>query len=73
MRMGSYNIRGLGGRAKKREIQQLVRTQKLEVLSIQETKIEQVDRPLCRLLWDDDDFEWVSQPSPGASGGVILL
>lgn len=50
-----------------------VKSQRLEVLGIQESKSVHVDRSFCRLLWDDDDFEWVCQSAQGASGGVILL
>lgn len=58
MKICSYNIRGLGGRAKKKEIQQLVRTQRLDVLGIQETKTENLSRTIGMGLWDDVDFDW---------------
>lgn len=43
MKLISYNIRGLGGKVKKKEIQKLVREQKPNMLCVQETKMEVVD------------------------------
>lgn len=56
MKLISYNIRGLGGKVKKKEIQKLVREQKPNMLCVQETKMEVVDRKVCAQLWDCDDF-----------------
>lgn len=50
MRLCSYNIRGLGGAAKKQEVRKLIVKQKLDLLCLQETKLENVDSAFCLSL-----------------------
>lgn len=50
MKLITFNIRGLGG-VKKRELKDLVRQQKPDMLCIQETKMEGVDGRLSSMLW----------------------
>ncbi|GLT59702.1 hypothetical protein SLA2020_325070 [Shorea laevis] len=69
----SINIRGLGGIGKKKEIRDLVIREKVDVLLIQETKMEQVDNCLCRMVWGTDDFEWIAQAANGAFGGILII
>lgn len=69
----SYNTRGLGSNVKLRAIREVVRTEKIDMLLIQESKRVQVDQYLCRSLWGDDDCEWVFKPAVGRSGGMICI
>ncbi|GKV04880.1 hypothetical protein SLEP1_g16977 [Rubroshorea leprosula] len=69
----SVNIRGLGGEGKKRGIRELVEKEKVEFLSIQESKLEEVDYQTCRNIWGGDNFDWVSKPSRGSAGGLICI
>jgi exonuclease III len=46
----SWNVRGLGGRVKKQKLRQLINNQRVEVLAVQETKLEIVDHNLCARL-----------------------
>lgn len=73
MKIISFNIRGLGGRVKKKEVKELVRLQKPNMLCLQETKMEGVDRSVCSMLWEGDEFEWASKDAVGRSGGLIVL
>lgn len=50
-----------------------MRHYKLDLLGIRETKMESLSRLIGARLWDDDYFDWVWQPSQGASGGLILM
>ncbi|GKV27862.1 hypothetical protein SLEP1_g36982 [Rubroshorea leprosula] len=34
---------------------------------------QSVDKRLCRMIWDSDNFEWVAQPANGASGGILTI
>jgi exonuclease III len=47
----SWNVRGLGGRVKKQKLCQLIYKQKVDVMAVQETKLEIVDQNLCARLW----------------------
>ncbi|GKU99946.1 hypothetical protein SLEP1_g12720 [Rubroshorea leprosula] len=55
------------------EVRELVIKHRVEVLFLKETKMEIVDRKLCRKLWDADNMEWVAKSAAGASGGLIII
>ncbi|CAL0305463.1 unnamed protein product [Lupinus luteus] len=69
----SINIRGLGGRLKKKEIRDLIRIHNPDFICIQETKLHCVDFNLCLSLWGSDDFGWACVPAEGYSGGILSL
>lgn len=73
MKIVSFNVRGLGGRVKKRELKKLVNREKLDMMCIQETKLENISQRTCRAIWAGDDFEWCFLPSAGRSGGILCL
>ncbi|KAL8530153.1 hypothetical protein ACS0TY_007283 [Phlomoides rotata] len=73
MKLLSYNIRGLGGLAKKREIKDKIRLLEVDVCCIQETKCDQIDESLVRRLWGKGKFEWASKPAVGNSGGILSI
>lgn len=53
MRILSYNVRGLGGKANLRVIRQSVIKEEIQFLCIQETKKEDINQDLCGVLWGD--------------------
>jgi exonuclease III len=55
MIVGSFNIRGLGSRVKRRRIRDLVRDEKLDFLALHETKLQIIPESLPRSLWGNDD------------------
>lgn len=71
--IGNLQCKGIGGRAKKWEVQQLVREQNLDMICIQESKAKNVDRVFCAALWGDGDFGWCFKASDDRSGGLIIL
>nr|KYP70042.1 hypothetical protein KK1_009250 [Cajanus cajan] len=73
MKILSFNIRGLGGRLKVVEVRNLVRSENVDMVCLQETKKESVDKKLCASLWGADDFEWAFYPSEGRSGGIVSI
>ncbi|GKV48207.1 hypothetical protein SLEP1_g55033 [Rubroshorea leprosula] len=38
-----------------------------------ETKLENVDRSICRRVWGTNDFDWVAKASNGRSGGLLCV
>ncbi|KAL8530892.1 hypothetical protein ACS0TY_007790 [Phlomoides rotata] len=50
MKMLTYNIRGLGSRAKMREIRELIMRYDIDFCCIQESKLEVVDAFVCRAI-----------------------
>lgn len=73
MKIIFYNIRGLGGRLKKRDVRQLVKCQKPDMLCLQVSKFSGVDRKLCSFLWEGDDFDWFAKDAEGRYSGLIVL
>lgn len=55
MNLLTYNARGLGRGVKWSAIRRMVRNQKVDVLCIQETKKEVMERHMCQALWGDSD------------------
>lgn len=51
----------------------MVRSQKPDMVCLQETKLEWVDRRLCSLLWEGNEFEWAHKNVERRSGGLIVL
>jgi exonuclease III len=47
--------------AKKTVIRKIIREESVDMLCLQETKVELVDFRLCSNLWGADDIEWVSK------------
>lgn len=73
MKIVSLNIRGLGGGIKRRELKKFVKKERLDLLCIQETKMEWISQEVCNSIWDDVDFSWSYLPSIGNSGGILCL
>jgi len=73
MIMLTFNVRGLGGRQKINKLKELVRDHNVDFLSIQETKMEDINPILCYNIWGNDDCNWEFLPSEGNSGGILSI
>jgi hypothetical protein len=73
MIVSSFNVRGLGGVLKRRKVKELIRSQKIDFLALQETKMEVISESLCFSLWGSHDCDWVYLPSEGRSGGILSI
>ena len=73
MKIISWNVRGLGGFEKRREVCPLVREKKPLVMCIQETKLVTINVQLSQSLWGGVDVDFSFQPSIGALGGLVTL
>ncbi|GKV39565.1 hypothetical protein SLEP1_g47323 [Rubroshorea leprosula] len=69
----SFNVKGLGSTLKRKEVEKLVRLEKPDFLFVQETKLEEIDEGLCKMVWYSTGFEWVVKGSIGASGGLLCV
>lgn len=72
MKLLAYNIRGVGSRIKRREIQELVRKHKVDLVCIQESKLEGVNEEKCKLIWGNS-CGWEAKDAEGRAGGIITL
>jgi len=73
MKMLSYNVRSLGGGEKGKIVRRLVQQEEVQVMCIQETKKDMVDKGLCSMLWEDGDMCWVDSPLTHASMGLLCI
>ncbi|PNX89483.1 cytochrome p450, partial [Trifolium pratense] len=73
MKIVSWNIRGLGGLEKRKEVCKLVGDLKPFILCLQETKLQRCDVLLCSNLWGNSSHGFSYRPSVGASGGLLTL
>ena len=72
MKIISWNIRGLGGFEKRKEVCPLVREKCSYILCIQETKLSIISEAVCKSIWKDAYVDF-SYPSNGASGGLVTF
>ena len=73
MNILSYNIRGLGRGIKWASIRRLVGKHKIDLLCLQETKRDSLDKALCQTLWGQSDFEWEWVPAVNTAGGLLCI
>ncbi|KAL2974380.1 hypothetical protein AAZX31_14G101500 [Glycine max] len=73
MKIMSYNIRGLGRGLKWASIRKLVKRECVEMLCLQETKKDVMDKALCQALWGDSDVKWELQPECNGAGGILCM
>lgn len=73
MNIVSYNVRGLRRGVKWGAIRRLVRNQKVDMICIQETKRESIDKATCHALWGDSDIGWEFQPAINTAGGLLCV
>ncbi|XP_024628654.1 DNA-(apurinic or apyrimidinic site) endonuclease-like [Medicago truncatula] len=73
MRVVSWNVRGLGGLEKRKEVKELVKEKAPFVLCIQETKLQLIDDFVCTSIWGPMCHDYSFSPSVGASGGLVTI
>lgn len=73
MKMLSYNITGLGSRAKCKEVKDLIKGQGIEFCCIHGTKKELIDEFVCRVVWGEGNFGWSYREPIGRSGGILSV
>ena len=54
-------------------VRRLVLKHQVDMLCIQETKREQIDKTTCQALWGDSDLSWESQPAINTAGGLLCI
>jgi hypothetical protein len=58
---------------KKQKLRHLINSQRVEVMAVQETKLEVIDHKLCSSLWGGDMVGWRYAPALGRSDGILTL
>jgi exonuclease III len=73
MKIISWNVRGVGRRSKRRLIKEKLVNSKADVVILQETKKAEFQRKLIGSIWGVRYTDWVSIPSNGSSGGILVM
>lgn len=73
MQIISWNIRGLGSSIKKWFLFKLIKKRKLDVVFVQETKLENVDVFAIQKIWGHGEFDFACLSAIGASGGLLVI
>ncbi|KAL5153812.1 hypothetical protein HKD37_19G053302 [Glycine soja] len=68
-----FDGRGLGSGIKWSAIRKQTLSHKIDILCIQETKKESIDKKLCLYLWGDSSVTWECDPSCNAAGGLLCI
>ena len=58
MNIVSYNVRGLGRGVKWAAIRRLRNMEQADMICLQETKKETIDKAMCQALWGDVEVTW---------------
>ncbi|KAH7864902.1 hypothetical protein Vadar_031844 [Vaccinium darrowii] len=73
MKIISWNIRGLGSSVKKRFLSKLIKEREPDIVMIQETKLETIERKTAQKLWGSTEVGFTESGAIGASGGILIL
>lgn len=73
MKLMSWNVRGMNSVSKQAVMNGVFCCFKGECLFIQETKMEEIDYQIIRSICPWSSFQFVTSPSVGASGGILLV
>jgi hypothetical protein len=63
----------MGSRVKRRKIRELVHSESLDFLAIQETKMESISDIFVQRLWGSANCDWAYLPAVGNSGGILSI
>ena len=69
----SWNVRGVNDRNKRKLIKALIRSQKVDLVCLQETKMIEMSLGVVRSLGVGRFLEWGALNARGAVGGVVVL
>ena len=73
MNIISYNVRDLGRGVKWAAIRRLIKKENVDMICIQETKRESIDKTMWQSLWGDAEVNWEMQTAITTAGGILCL
>ena len=68
----SWNVRGANDRAKRKVIKALIRSQRADLVCLQETKIQEMSQGVIHILGVGRFLGWGAVNARGAVGGVVV-
>ena len=68
----SWNVRGANDSSKRKVIKTFIRNQRVDLIYIQETKIQSMSESIVRSLGSGRFLDWKAVNAEGASGGILI-
>ena len=72
LRLLSWNVRGANDSSKRRVIKAVIRSQRVDLFCLQETKIQALSEGLVRSLGSGRWSNWVALDALGSTGGIMV-
>ncbi|RVW27976.1 hypothetical protein CK203_094127 [Vitis vinifera] len=72
LKVMSWNVRGANDSSKRKIIKAFTRNQRVDLLCIQETKIQSMSEGIVRSLGSGRFLDWKALNAEGASGGILI-
>ena len=73
LRILSWNVRGANDNDKRKVINALIKAQKVDLICLQETKMQEMSKRIVKSLGVGRCLDWGAINSRGASGGVLVF
>ena len=68
----SWNVRGANDSSKRKIIKNYIRNQRVDLMCIQETKIQEMSEGIVRSLGTGRFIDWRALNAEGAAGGILI-
>jgi exonuclease III len=69
----SWNVRGLNSPDKMMMVRNLLRQWRVDIVCLQETKLEHISRRVVNSVWGCPYVDWCYAAAIGAAGGILLM
>ena len=73
MKIFSWNISGSGSPFKRRAIKEAICEADLDIVVLQETKKEEINRRFVGSIWRSRFKEWLVLLAIGSAGGILIM
>ena len=73
IRILSWNVRGANDRDKRKVIKLVIKSQRVDVVCVQETKIKEMNMGLVRSLRVGRHLDWKTDNSRGVTRGILVF
>ena len=68
----SWNVRGVNDSEKRKVIKNLIRTNRVDLVCLQETKVQEMNVDMVRSLGVGRFLNWTALNAKGSAGGILL-
>ena len=69
----SWNVRGANDSDKRKVIKNLIRTNKVDLVCLQETKVQEMNFDMVRSLGVGRFLDWTAMNAEGSAGGILMF